>query len=169
MRRMNRGGWVLCAVWLGGLGAASFAGCGPSGASICEKICDCVGCSDSEREDCVDEFDDAQRDADQEECSAEWNDFVACIDEELECDDDRIEADGCDNELEELAECADGEVSFGGILSPCGVLKEQCGACGEATELCEATVDLVEEVGGNDACQDLLNQGGVNCGGGPGQ
>lgn len=169
MLRINRGGWALCAVWLAGLGAASFAGCGPSASSICDRICECVGCSESEREDCVDEFEDAQRDADQEDCSAEWNDLVACIDEELECKDDRIEVDGCDNELDDLADCADGEVSFGGLLSACAVLENQCSACGESTELCEATVDLVEEVGGNDACQDLLDAGGVNCGAqGPG-
>jgi hypothetical protein len=52
-----------------------------------------------------------------------------------------------------------------GCSDPCGDLKSECADCGDSQELCEATVDLVSEVGGDDACQDLLDAGGVNCDG----
>lgn len=55
-----------------------------------------------------------------------------------------------------------------GCSDPCGDLKSECADCGEGQELCEAGVDLVSEVGGDDACQDVLDAGGVNCGEGGG-
>lgn len=165
MGTIKRGGWVLGLAWLSMMGAVSFAGCGPSASSICDRICECVGCSDSERDDCIDEFEDAEKDSQNEGCPSEWDDLVACIDEELECDDEQIEIDGCDSEVEELAECADGEVTFGAVVSPCNQVRGQCGACGEAQELCLSAVDLLEEQGGAQACQGVLDAGGVQCAG----
>jgi hypothetical protein len=52
-----------------------------------------------------------------------------------------------------------------GCSDPCGDLKAQCEDCGDAKSLCEATVDLTSEIGGDDACQEYLDQGGIECSG----
>src|SRR5690606_9478787 len=84
------------------------AGCG-GGAGLCDAVCDCTGdCSDNDREDCYDDYDDAQRRADKEDCGSEFNDYYGCIDSELECRDGRVDADGCGFEREELDDCMRG-------------------------------------------------------------
>ncbi len=52
-----------------------------------------------------------------------------------------------------------------GCSDPCGDLKSECADCGEAQSLCEASVDLLSEIGGDDACQEALDAGGITCGG----
>jgi hypothetical protein len=48
-----------------------------------------------------------------------------------------------------------------GCSDPCGDLKAECEDCADdATKsLCEATVDAIEQVGGDDLCQDTLDAG----------
>ena len=89
-------------------------GCGPSIGSFCNKVCDCVGCSESERDDCVDTLDDLKKAADKDGCGGEFNDYLSCSSSELECEDDIATADGCDSEAEALAKCTSGSVIGGG-------------------------------------------------------
>ena len=80
-------------------------GCGPSASSLCNKICDCVGCSDSEFDDCVDDAEDAQDEANKENCGGEYNGLLSCANDEFRCDGDSYDLDGCSNETEEWIEC----------------------------------------------------------------
>lgn len=82
------------------------AGCG-SGSSLCDQICDCTGdCSDNDREECYDEFDDAERRADSEECGGEFDEVVSCLNSEFECrTGGRYDLDGCGPENEDLNDC----------------------------------------------------------------
>lgn len=92
------------------------AGCG-GGASICDSICDCTGdCSDNDRDECYDEFDDAERRADNEECGGEFDDYVSCLNSEFECrDGGRYDVDGCGFENEELNDCYRGRGRNDGV------------------------------------------------------
>lgn len=80
-------------------------GCGSSPSSICSEVCDCEGCSDSELDDCVDNLEDAEKQADDEGCSDQYGDFAACFADQLECRDGDIDADGCNSEAELLEDC----------------------------------------------------------------
>ena len=94
------GGVVLLAA------GAEAVGCGTSAGSICDEVCDCQGCSDADYDDCIDEIEDAEGDAEDEGCEDEFDTYLDCLDEELACrDNDQIDADGCEDEGKELAEC----------------------------------------------------------------
>ena len=53
-----------------------------------------------------------------------------------------------------------------GCSDPCGELRSECEACEEAERaICEFTVDLASEIGGDEQCQEILDDGGMDCGG----
>ena len=76
-----------------------------SGQALCDRACDCTGCSDDELDTCYDEAEDQALDADQEGCSAEYSDLIACLHDNFECVDGRVEAEGCAGEYVEVFEC----------------------------------------------------------------
>lgn len=80
-------------------------GCGPSASGLCNKICDCIGCSASEFDDCVDDIEDARDDADKEGCGSEYDALLACGDDEFRCDGDKYDVDGCNYETKEFIKC----------------------------------------------------------------
>lgn len=80
-------------------------GCGPSASSLCNKICDCVGCSSKEFDDCVDDIEDAQREADREGCGGEYNALLSCGNDEFRCDGDEYDLDGCGPETKDYVKC----------------------------------------------------------------
>jgi hypothetical protein len=96
--------WVVLAACVGGL---ALAGCGSSAESLCDDICDCVGCSENEYDECVDEIDDVGRAAENEGCEDQYDDALACNQDEFRCDGDRVDIDGCGSEERRLAECLD--------------------------------------------------------------
>lgn len=83
-------------------------GCGPSVAGYCNKGCECTGCSESERDQCVDFLEEYKETAEEAGCGSEFNDALGCVTSELECDGDNLNIDGCDSENEELNECLSG-------------------------------------------------------------
>lgn len=146
---------VVWGVWLG---VASTPGCqGVSAEEVCNTVCDCTGCDE---DDCVDDLEDAEDEAKDEKCEDDYSAYVECIQNKMDCDDDHADFSDCKDEADDLADCI--EKKNMPFKSPCADLKRQCKDCGEK-ELCEATVDLVEEVGGEEACEDLLDEGGINC------
>lgn len=88
-------------------------GCGPSAGSYCNKVCDCTGCDQTERADCLDTVDDARKASEDKECGSEFNDYFACVSSETTCVDDKVDFDGCDAEAEALSKCG-GPVVLGG-------------------------------------------------------
>lgn len=164
----SRAGRVWCvSAWL--LVAAGLApGCGGSTTttgSYCEKVCDCIGCNASEREDCADTVDDARKVADGEGCAALFDAYLSCVEGETTCVNDEVDADGCEAELDALAACA-GPITLDkpkDCASRCeaankceGATQVDCAnACANAAELvsasgCQAEYDAVN------ACTDAI-------------
>ncbi len=103
---------VLQKIGAGALIAAGLAfaagACGSAGKSLCDRSCDCTGCSDGLREDCYDATEDAELDAEQADCLPEYNELIACYSDSFECVNDQVQVDECAGELLNLLECADG-------------------------------------------------------------
>jgi len=81
------------------------AGCGSSASSYCNRACDCVGCSENEHDECIDDYEDAQKAADDEGCGDQFSAASSCLDDEFTCNDGDIDADGCNSENEALFKC----------------------------------------------------------------
>ena len=98
----------------------TLSGCGYSVADFCDDACDCEGCSDAEYDECIDDFEDAERKAEREGCDDQFDELMSCIDDEFRCvDGDDIDVDGCDDELENLEDCVDDtKVVDGGSTGP---------------------------------------------------
>jgi len=86
--------------------ALATVGCGPSSSSLCDLACECEGCSNSQYDECVDDLDDGARDAEREECEAEYDDYLACLDDTGECRGDDFETH-CGDEKDDLKNCLD--------------------------------------------------------------
>lgn len=82
------------------------AGC-DSGQALCDRACDCTGCSENELESCYNQEEDAELDAEQAGCSAEYADLVGCAHDNFECNDGVVSyGNSCAGETVELFECA---------------------------------------------------------------
>jgi len=105
-------------------------GCGTSASAVCDEICDCVGCSENEHENCIDDFEDAERVAENEGCDDQYEEYLSCFDEEIQCRSSELDVDGCESEAESLSKCLGGNVSIGGPLDPCQQLVNKFRGCG---------------------------------------
>lgn len=122
--------------------ALPLGGCGGGASGFCTDYCDCVGCSDNEREECVDDVEDALDEADQAGCGSEADDVLSCYRSELECvGGDRVELDGCDTEQDAFSDCSDGSVSIAGAGDPCQELYRaiENGGCGSGQDELECS------------------------------
>lgn len=129
------------------------AGCGPSVASYCDKVCDCMGCSATVRADCVDELDDYRKAADEGGCGGEFDDVLSCASSELVCKDDQAQVDGCDAEVERLNGCSSGNGSLLGVANDCDRAADQIEAKYE-----ECGQDLPPQQGSGGECTAELGQ-----------
>lgn len=144
--------------WFAVLGA----GCTPSAAALCERICECGGCSDTQREDCIDDLEDSEKAADEAGCGLEFNDVASCYDDEFECRNDTPRVDGCDAEVAELQRCAAG-ANVGAFGDSCELanrritdkLEAQCAVQVEQPEEVECTDELAEQSTCVADCVDL--------------
>jgi hypothetical protein len=82
-------------------------GCGPSEEAVCEMKCDCEGCSDSEFDHCLDEYDDDLRRAENEDCLDYWDELMACREDTGWCKDDHEFKDDCGPEKDRFKHCVD--------------------------------------------------------------
>lgn len=81
------------------------SGCGPSAASLCGDSCDCIGCYDAELDNCIDDYEDAEKFAEDAGCVDQFDEYSSCIASEFECINGRADADGCGAELEAVGRC----------------------------------------------------------------
>lgn len=128
-------------------------GCGGavSASGYCEKVCECVGCSASQREECTDAIDDAREVAADEGCSGLFEAYFSCVDKETTCTNDQIDADGCESEAEALVECA-GPLAIN--KSACVSQCEESNACPGADDVnCEQGCAEVQELLTTSGCQ----------------
>lgn len=102
---------LLCGVALLSLAlpvsaAVSATGCSGGGYGLCDRACDCEGCSDAELQSCYDFYEDSALDADQADCGAEYDALIACAHDAFECVGGRVDyGNSCFGETAELAEC----------------------------------------------------------------
>lgn len=75
-----------------------WTGCGVSATSLCDKTCECEGCSEAEHQACVDEIEANQKVAEAEGCSIAYDALIRCLDEHSQCFEKHIDASGCDSE-----------------------------------------------------------------------
>ena len=142
-----------------GVGAIALWGVAPGcgGASVgkyCDQVCECLGCSDSERDECSDAMGDLRKTAEDAGCSGEFDDYLSCINDELECNDDQVSADGCDVEEKAVGECSP-DIGIG--VDPCErlgegltALYESCGV--EVTDPGGETTECTGQVAAQAEC-----------------
>lgn len=102
-RTHRLGAAVSFVALLGAIGSAQ--GCGPSASSFCSELRDCIGMSDNEYDECIDEYEDQEKRADDEGCTDQFDELASCYDSQLECRGSEIDLDGCDKEEEALEKC----------------------------------------------------------------
>lgn len=104
--------WILKSVLAGTMLAGVFVtaqGCAPSAAAYCDEVCDCQGCSQTGREDCITYIDESRKSAEDAGCGSEFNTTLACV-SNGECVNDELSTAGCESEIEALAKCGAGTV-----------------------------------------------------------
>jgi hypothetical protein len=81
--------------WLVAVGALStgLVGCGGSVGAACDKYCECVGCTDAEFDECLDDGEVARDRAADVGCVAEGDDYLYCLADVEGCNDNS-ECDG---------------------------------------------------------------------------
>ncbi|WP_437740363.1 hypothetical protein WMF39_32375 [Sorangium sp. So ce1504] len=103
-RRPPRTHWVLLSLAAVG-GALVSAGCPSPEERACDRICDCSGCSEARYLECVDKAETARAAAVKASCTGSFDDYVTCVEEELECKDEKYLFDGCDSQRDSLRGC----------------------------------------------------------------
>lgn len=142
----GRHAFVAAAIGLffGALGPA----CKPSAGTYCTKVCDCSGCTESERSDCVGSVTDSRGSAEDAGCSKEFDAYFSCISSATTCVSQRIQATGCEAEADALSKCGV-SVLLGG--DPCAqlttVIEERFTECG---------IDSMVNGGEQSECTDEL-------------
>lgn len=147
-------------------------GCGPSAASYCNKVCDCQGCDDDQRQSCVENVQDAQTTAKDAGCSAEWSNYFSCNNAEAECTNDHLTSDGCEAERKALSDCG------GGSVADCAGLCDAFAECqgsdpSTCLDSCDQQQSFIDESGCNTewsgyidcllGVEDLCNFNGEEC------
>lgn len=158
--RPLRSFFPLHLVALGAL-LAVLPGCGTSLADLCEEVCDCEGCSDAQLEECIDESEEIEEAAEELGCEDQLDDWVSCIDSELECRDGDADTDGCEQEEQAVARCGKGSPAG---MSACDQLATLCGVSSGPTEcsgLNECMANCVLAAGSCDTT--TVNQCGSEC------
>ena len=87
------------------IGLTAAACGGPSPETLCKRLCDCGACAAGDEESCASSLEDAEQEAADEECGAEYDAYVTCLDESLECKDGTADVSDCDDEHEKLVKC----------------------------------------------------------------
>ncbi len=152
------------------------AACGTGADSFCDQVCACTGCSEAEKADCVDNFEDGQKVADEAGCSDQFDAAVSCAADELECSDSQASVDGCTAEGEELGECAGKPIAVGtngcdaaiqrivAKLESCGL---DVGGGEEPGEQPECTTELAAQAACFDGCYSAASCEEINGQGDP--
>jgi hypothetical protein len=171
----------LAPLFMFAISATAYAACGgTSPRALCQDACDCMGCSNSELEECVEELEDAQEYAEKEGCSDEFDSYLDCL-SGFQCDGDDIEVpDECEDLEDDLNEaCGDDDVTVsGGDL--CQLAANKVSSCqgdpapppGQGAQ-CTGTVECVAQCvldadcgafdGSDAAAQDAFNVCATSC------
>src|SRR4051812_33395274 len=112
--KISRARVALCLSLLAAPAALGLAaGCSVTSGSICNDMCDCIGCSDSELDDCIGGADQIRQKADDKGCGDQYSTWLGCVSDQLWCREDKIDADGCETEAKEASKCMGTYVGLG--------------------------------------------------------
>jgi len=119
------GAWIGLALGLAFVQSAS--GCGADADDICALKCNCEGCSEAERNDCLSDIEATTKLAADYGCTDQYADWLTCVDQEAECRDGKTFAwDGCDIEEDALAECGGGDACTAAAKKLCDECNFSC-------------------------------------------
>jgi hypothetical protein len=156
--------WLL--TWsILGFGTGVFAcGCGVSADEICNIKCNCEGCSQIERDDCVSDVNAAVEKAEDLECSTQYAEWLSCVEQEAECRDGQTFAwDGCDIEEDALAECGGGSACTAAAKKLCNECAFSCSDPDPST--CNERNACLSTCVVNATCEEIATSSGAyaNC------
>lgn len=77
----------------------------PSAEEICALFCDCQGCGNSDRRECVESSQTAIDDADGRGCGPELDAYLDCFFNQSVCVNGQVELDGCEDTLRGYDDC----------------------------------------------------------------
>jgi hypothetical protein len=83
------------------------AGCGEPGEEVCDAVCDCIDCSERERDRCLAEQSAEADIASVYDCDAELEDYQSCVVSKADCPGGMFNANECTPELDEYQTCKD--------------------------------------------------------------
>lgn len=160
--------------------AGAYTACGgPSPRALCEDACECIGCSNSELEACVEELEEDQDRAEEAGCADEYDAYLDCLGG-FECDGGDVEVpDECEDLEDDLDDACgrSNSTSGGGIcqlaadkIAACqGVDSEpspaQCSDAVACVSQCVLDVDCGAFDGSDQAAVDAFQSCAASCGG----
>lgn len=74
---------------------------------VCDVLCACVGCSEPENEECIDDLDDQIDDARARGCGDQVDPYLQCLIENGDCVEGEPDFDDCEPERQALSACLD--------------------------------------------------------------
>jgi len=151
---------VLGFVVLSFAAAMSSGGCSDPGSSYCSVRCACDGCSQRERDDCVDDVDDAERLADFDGCADVYAEYVDCYVSEGFCSEKKAWVSGpsCIAKGTALRACSTRAAKF--VKTACQEERDKftsCGLSGGGSDPCTPDAECVALCSLAASCSDLTN------------
>jgi len=86
---------------------ATSAGCSEPGEEVCDAYCDCVDCSERDRDVCLAEQSAEADIASVYDCDAELEDYQSCVVSKADCPGGMFNAEECNPESQEYQTCKD--------------------------------------------------------------
>lgn len=158
-RRWARVAGVFSTLVFGVLLPASFGmGCESNAGSYCVARCDCQGCSQREREDCLDDVEDSERLAEYDGCASYFSDYISCYTNEGSCESGGWVASTCTIQGSALRDCSARSAKF--VKTACeeeAAKRAACGLSGGGTVPCGPVDECVAFCALGASCEDLSN------------
>lgn len=109
------------------LGATFVAGCESQVNAYCISRCDCQGCSQRERADCLDDVEDSERVSAHDGCAEEFATYVQCYVNEGSCTNGGWIASTCSSEATAFRTCSARSARF--VKTACAEERDKRVAC----------------------------------------
>lgn len=139
-------------------GATFVSGCESQVNSYCVSRCDCQGCSQRERADCLDDVEDAERLSTHDGCADAFAAYLQCYANEGSCTNGGWIASSCSDEGSALRACSDRSATF--VKTACAEEKdkrEACGLTGGGADPCAGADECTAFCALAASCEDLAN------------
>jgi hypothetical protein len=132
------------------------AGCENRVSAYCVARCDCQGCSQVERADCLDDVEDSERLAEHDGCATEFSDYLSCYADEGTCNNGGWVSSMCTTRGTVLRNCSSRSATF--VKTACEEEKDKrasCGLSGGGSDPCAGVDECVAFCALGASCTDL--------------